>query len=98
MWFNTHLILLVIFAVLPFSSAKLLPAAIEVPAALEVNDVIVNITDRPDAVPLPRSWLPAINAQQHLSGPHSSSAQVKRTLLGRQEICPAGYGICSGKS
>lgn len=98
---NRHIVLFTISAAVPISSTKLLPrghhAGIELPAALEIYEVTVNISDRPDAVPLPRLRFPAIEAQAYLSAPKSSPAHVKRTLLGTRQTCNAGYGYCEGK-
>lgn len=86
-------------------TAKVLPrgrlSAIEFPVGAGINgyDVVVNISNRPDALPRPRLRLPGIQDQQHLISSESSLAKVRRTLLGARQSCQyADQTLCVGKS
>lgn len=100
---NQGLIALVVSVAIPICFAtKVLPrgrySGLEFPVAAGTYEVTVNISYRPDVVPHPRLWLPAIPVQKHFVSSEPSPAKVRRTLLGARQSCDAGYGYCSSKS
>ena len=74
-------------------------AAPELPAFVELHDVIIGKRDGLDFrnALQPRTIFPASPPQERIFA-NSSSVVTKRTLLGlRQSTCDAGYNLCDGE-
>ena len=85
------------------SATNVLPraahAAPELPAFVELHDVIIGKRDSLDFrnALQPRTIFPASPPQERIFA-NSSSVITKRTLLGlRQSTCDAGYNLCDGE-